>query len=367
MFNFKNKNDNYLIKNLLPAEFEKTFYMNPISILIYILFLASGYLAYFLKFRDHTMIDLVVIILAPQILLVIMTLTGRWEAFINGSFLLALILFAYKGINSFYLTIFIILGAIMTSSIQIAKEWQRAIILRFGKFKKVKGPGVFFLIPFIDTVSKIVDLRIRATDFVAETTLTKDSVTVTVDALCFWLVWDAEKAICEVENYVEAVVLSAKTALRNAVSMNDLSTLLERSGDIEECVRNQVDKKTTDWGITIQNIEIQEIKIPQELQDSMSRLAQAEREKKGRIQLGEAEIELAKKFSEASAYYKDNETALKLRKMHIINEGLKSGNSMVMVPSSMMENLDGDSVFGVQALDEIQKMKNKKDKNIKKS
>ncbi|HOV12995.1 MAG TPA: SPFH domain-containing protein, partial [Spirochaetota bacterium] len=248
------------------------------------------------------------------------------------------------------------LGAVMSNVIQIAKEWERAIVLRFGKFRKVKGPGIFFLLPFIDRIDKVVDLRTRVTDFVAETTLTKDSVTVTVDALCFWLVWDAEKAICEVENYVEAVVLSSQTALRSAISKNNLSTLLENGEEIEDIVRQEVDKKTTEWGITVSHIEITDIQIPEHLQDSMSKLAQAEREKKSRILFGEAELELAKKFSEASVYYKDNEVALKLRAMNILNEGLKNGNSMI-IPSNLMEEMKNIDMFGLKALDEVNKIK----------
>lgn len=360
MFDFKDKDKSYLVKNLVKERLEPVFWINPLGIIIYSLFLTAGYIFYFLKFENHTLIDYLVIIFVPQIFLLLISLSKRWEPLINSSLIICIALFFYKGLNSFYFSSFIVLGAIMASIIQIAKEWQRVIVLRLGKFKKVKGPGLFFLIPFIDTISKVVDLRIRVADFVAETTLTRDSVTVTVDALCFWLVWDAEKAICEVEDYVDAVVLSAQTALRNAISMNDLSTLLERSGDIEECVRKQVDKKTTEWGVTIQTIEIQEIKIPQELQDTMSRQAQAEREKKGRIELGEAEIELAKKLSEASAFYKNNEVAMKLRKMHIINEGLKKGNSMMMIPSKMLENIDNDSIFGLQALGELHKVNKEK-------
>jgi regulator of protease activity HflC (stomatin/prohibitin superfamily) len=211
------------------------------------------------------------------------------------------------------------------------------------------------LLPFADRIAQVVDLRIRVTDFAAETTLSRDSVTVTVDALCFWLVWDAEKAVCEVQDYEEAVVLSSRTALRNAVSKNDLSVFLEQGDEIEDQLRAEVDKKTTDWGITVQHIEITDIQIPDELQNSMSRLAQAEREKKGRILLAEAEIEVAKRFGEAAKIYGADGTAMKLKSLSILNEGLKAGNSMMLIPNSITEELTSKDLFGLQALGETRR------------
>ncbi|GHT63595.1 hypothetical protein FACS1894110_01700 [Spirochaetia bacterium] len=250
---------------------------------------------------------------------------------------------------------------IITFSIQKLEEWERAIVLRFGRFKKVRGPGLFFLIPIADRIAKIVDIRIRVTDFSAQETLTRDSVTVTVDAICFWLVWDPEKAILEVENYQDAVILASKTALRNAVSSHDLSTFLERGDLIEKQIQEDVDRKTTEWGITVQYIEITDIQIPEELQDSLSRLAQAEREKKSRILLAEAEIEIAKKLEEAVQVYAKNEPAMKLKILSILNEGLKAGNSMMLVPNSITEELKGKDIFGLQALNKIKTHEEKGD------
>ena len=246
--------------------------------------------------------------------------------------------------------------------IRKADEWERAIVLRFGKFHKVRGPGLFFLIPLADRVARRVDIRIRVTDFSAQETLTKDSVTVTVDALCFWLVWDPQKAILEVEDYEDAVVLSSKTALRDAVSSHDLSTFLERGDLIEKQIQAEVDKKTTEWGITVQYVEITDIQIPEGLQDSLSRLAQAEREKKGRILLAEAEIEIARKLEEAVRIYAHNEPAMKLKILSILNEGLKAGNSMMLVPNSMAEELKTKDIFGLEALTEIKKHTEKGEK-----
>jgi regulator of protease activity HflC (stomatin/prohibitin superfamily) len=250
-------------------------------------------------------------------------------------------------------------GMLLVSAVCKLDEWDRAIVLRLVRFHKVKGPGLFVLIPLADRVAQTVDLRIRVADFSAQETLTRDSVTVTVDALCFWLVWDPEKAVLEVERYEDAVVLSAKTALRYAVSSHDLSTFLEHGEVIQKQIQEEVDRKTTEWGITIQHIEITDIQIPEELQDSLSRLAQAEREKKGRILLAEAEIEIAKKLEEAVAIYTKNEPAMKLKILSILNEGLKAGNSMMLVPNSITEELKAKDIFGLEALTELRKKSEK--------
>ncbi|MDR2434264.1 MAG: slipin family protein [Treponema sp.] len=242
-------------------------------------------------------------------------------------------------------------------SIRKADEWERAVVLRFGKFRKVWGPGLFFLVPLADRVARRVDIRIRVTDFSAQETLTLDSVTVTVDALCFWLVWDPQKAILEVEDYENAVVLSSKTALRNAVSSHELSMFLERGDIIEKQIQEEVDKKTTEWGITVQYVEITDIQIPEALQDSLSRVAQAEREKKARTLLAEAEIEIAKKLEEAVLIYSKNEPAMKLKILSILNEGLKAGNSMMLVPNSIAGELKTRDIFGLEALNELHKKK----------
>ena len=249
-------------------------------------------------------------------------------------------------------------------SIRKTDEWQRAIVLRFGKFRKVRGPGLFFLLPAADRIAQIVDIRIRVSDFSTQKTLTGDSVTVDVDAICFWLVWDPQKAVLEVENYPDAVVYSSKTALRNSVSSHDLSTFLERSDIIEKQIQEEVDKKTTEWGITVLHIEITDIQIPEPLQDSLSRVAQAEREKKGRILLAEAEIEIARKLEEAAQIYSRNENAMKLKILSILNEGMKAGNSMMLVPDTVAEELKTKDIFGLKALNEIKSIKeNSNDSN----
>ena len=254
----------------------------------------------------------------------------------------------------------IFLAALLIAfSFRKTDEWQRAIVLRFGKFHKVRGPGLFFLLPLADRIAQTVDIRIRVSDFSMQKTLTGDTVTVDVDAICFWLVWDPQKAVLEVENYQDAVIYSSKTALRNSVSSHDLSTFLERSDIIEKQIQEEVDKKTTEWGITVLHIEITDIQIPETLQDSLSRVAQAEREKKGRILLAEAEIEIARKLEEAANIYSRNEPAMKLKILSILNDGLKAGNSMMLVPNSIAEELKTNDVFGLAALNEINKERSK--------
>jgi len=238
-------------------------------------------------------------------------------------------------------------------SLRKAYEWERVIALRFGKFRAVRGPGLYFLVPLIDHVYKTIDIRIRVLDFYAQETLTGDSVTVNVDAFCFWMVWDPQRAALEIEDYEAAVALSAKAALRNIIAKNDLTTFLARGDLIEKQIQQEVEKQTTEWGITVQYIEITDIQVPKELQDSLSRVAQAEREKKGRTLLAEAEIEIARKLEEAIAIYAKDEGALKLRILSILNEGLKKGNSMMLVPNSITDELKTKDVFGLQALSEL--------------
>ena len=251
----------------------------------------------------------------------------------------------------------IFIALALAFSLRKAYEWERVVVLRLGKFYKVRGPGLYFIIPMIDHVYQVIDIRIRVLDFYSQETLTGDSVTVNVDAFCFWLVWDPQKAALEVENYEEAVALASKAALRNVISKNDLTAFLSRGDLIEKQIQQEVEKQTTDWGISVQYIEITDIQVPQPLQDSLSRIAQAEREKKGRTLLAEAEIEIARKLEEAISIYAKEEGALKLRILSILNEGLKSGNSMMLVPNSITDELKTKDIFGLKALSELKKKK----------
>ncbi len=243
----------------------------------------------------------------------------------------------------------VILALLVAPSIQIAYQWERAVVLRFGKFRALRKPGVFVVIPVIDKVARFVDQRIRVTDFSAEMTLTSDTVPVNVDAIAFWMVWDAQKAVLEVEQFESAVILSAQTALRNAIGKNDLANLLSERDRLGHEIQKVLDEKTSAWGITTQAVEIRDIIIPKDLEDAMSRQAQAERERQSRIILGTAETEIAEKFARASEHYKDNPVALHLRAMNMVYEGLRQKGSMIIVPSTAVETMGLGALGGLTA------------------
>ena len=249
-------------------------------------------------------------------------------------------------------------GILFSPSVQIILEWEKGVLLRRGKFKTVKSSGLIFIIPLIDRLTQKIDTRIRATDFSAEKSLTKDTVPVHVDALAFWLIWDAQKAVLEVENFIEAVTLSAQTALRASIGKNNLSTLLTDRAFICNEIQQILDEKTNPWGITILSVEFTDIIIPDNLEDAMSRVAQAEREKEARVILGAAEVEIAKKFEEASKYYQKNPTALHLRAMNMAYEGIrKNNNSMMVLPSSALDSMNLGSITGLSALHQVDSVK----------
>jgi regulator of protease activity HflC (stomatin/prohibitin superfamily) len=231
----------------------------------------------------------------------------------------------------------------------MAYQWERAVILRFGKFQALRTPGLFVVIPIVDKVAQFVDQRIRVTDFSAETTLTSDTVPVSVDAIAFWMVWDAQKSVLEVEHFDQAVILSAQTALRNAIGRHDLAVLLSERDRLGQEIQRTLDEKTSAWGITTQAVEIRDIIIPKGLEDAMSRQAQAERERQSRIILGTAETEIAEKFARASEHYKDNPVALHLRAMNMVYEGLRQKGSMIIVPSSAVETMGLGALGGLTA------------------
>jgi len=244
-----------------------------------------------------------------------------------------------------------VVATVLAPSIQIAYQWEKAVLLRFGKFCGLRKSGLFVVFPVMDKVTQFVDQRVRVTDFSAETTLTSDTVPVNVDAIAFWMVWDAEKAVLEVEDFADAVVLSAQTALRNAIGMNDLAVLLSERERLGHEVQRVLEEKTSAWGITTQTVEIRDIVIPKGLEDAMSRQAQAERERQSRIILGTAEAEIAEKFAKASDHYQDNPVALHLRAMNMVFEGLKQKGSMIIVPSTAVETMGLGALGGLTAFD----------------
>lgn len=237
-------------------------------------------------------------------------------------------------------------------SIRIADQWEKAIILRLGKFTGAKGPGLFFIIPIIDRVDSYIDQRLRVADIRAENSLTKDTVPVFVDAVAYWMVWDAEKAALEVEEYNYALTNIAQTCLRDIIGKNDLAEILQNRDKIGETLQKQLDEFTNPWGITCQSVGIKDITIPDELSDAMSKQAQAERERQARVTLGTAETEIAEKFEEASKRYQNNPVALQLRGMNMLFEGLKEKGSLIIVPSSALDSMNLGAVTGLAAMAE---------------
>ena len=244
----------------------------------------------------------------------------------------------------------ILFSGLLASSIRIADQWERAVVLRMGKFMGLKGPGPFMIIPIIDSVSTYIDQRVRVSAFKAEQTLTKDIVPVNVDAVVYWTVWDVEKAALEVQEYQKAIEHIAQTGLRDTIGKHELSTLLQERDKIAEDLQHVLDRNTNPWGITCQTVGINDIAIPQDLADAMSKEAQAERERRARVILGTAETEIAEKFELASRKYTDNPVALHLRGMNMLFEGLKEKGSMVIVPSSALDSMNLGAIGGLASL-----------------
>jgi regulator of protease activity HflC (stomatin/prohibitin superfamily) len=259
--------------------------------------------------------------------------------------------------NYYIIIITALIAAICFFGIKIANQWERAVVLRLGKFRALKGPGPFFIIPIIESVVRSVDMRIRSTDFSSESTLTKDTVPVNVDAICFWMVWDAKKAILEVENFYLAIVLSAQTALRDIIGTHQLSELLTHREKLGKTLQEILDEKTNPWGITVQSVEIRDIILPKDLEDAMSKEAQAERERHARIILGTAETEIAEKFAQAAKQYESNPGAMHLRGMNMLFEGLKEKGSMIIVPSSALETMNLGAMGGLAAMSQLKSEK----------
>ncbi len=243
-----------------------------------------------------------------------------------------------------------LLGLALMFGIKVVNQWEKAVILRFGRFRGLKGPGLFLIIPVVDVISHLVDQRVRATDVTAESALTRDTVPVNVDAIVFWLVWDAEKAILEVQSFFDAIFLASQTGLREAIGRHDLAEMITEREKLGQELQKILDDKTNPWGITVQSVEIRDVRIPPELEDAMSRRAQAERERQARIILATAETEIAALFSQASDQYRTNPTAMHLRAMNMLYEAIKEKGSMVIVPSSAVETMGLGGMLGTTAL-----------------
>jgi regulator of protease activity HflC (stomatin/prohibitin superfamily) len=244
----------------------------------------------------------------------------------------------------------ILLGLAFLFGIKVVDQWEKAVILRFGRFRGLRGPGLFVIIPVVDAISHLVDQRVRATDVTAESALTRDTVPVNVDAIVFWLVWDAEKAILEVQSFFNAIFLASQTALREAIGRHDLAEMITEREKLGQELQKILDEKTNPWGITVQSVEIRDVRIPPDLEDAMSRRAQAERERQARIILATAETEIASLFSQASDQYRTNPTAMHLRAMNMLYEAIKEKGSMVIVPSTAVETMGLGGMLGTAAL-----------------
>jgi len=241
-------------------------------------------------------------------------------------------------------------GAYLLFAIKIADQWEKVAVLRFGKYIGLRGPGLFFMIPVVDSLSRYVDQRVRVANVTAESTLTRDTVPVNVDAIVFWLVWNAEKSILEVQDFEQAIAMSAQTGLRESIGRHELGQMVTERESMGRELQRILDEKTNPWGITIQSVEIRDVRIPQALEDAMSRQAQAERERQARKILGMAEQEISQSFADAAKIYESNPVALHLRAMNMLYEAIKERGSMVIVPSSVTETMGLGGMLGAASL-----------------
>ncbi len=244
----------------------------------------------------------------------------------------------------------LLIGIYLLFALKIANQWEKAVVLRFGRFRGLAGPGLFWIVPIMDTVPVWIDHRTIVTPFSAEKTLTRDTVPVNVDAVLFWLVWDAQKAALEVEDYRTAIAWAAQTALRDIIGKMMLADILVGREAIDRELQKIIDERTTPWGVSVTSVEIRDIVIPQDLEVAMSRQAQAERERQARVILGESEKQIAASFAEAAQAYADNPTALHLRAMNMLFEGLKEKGALMIVPSSAVETMNLGGLTGLAAL-----------------
>jgi regulator of protease activity HflC (stomatin/prohibitin superfamily) len=263
----------------------------------------------------------------------------------NVSMALFVICFLAGGLASFLIgnpvpaVIGTLVGLYLLFAIRVVKQWEKVAVLRFGRFIGMREPGMFLMIPIVDTLSPLIDQRVRVASVSAESTLTRDTVPVNVDAIVFWVIWSAEKSIFEVQNFVDAITLSAQTALRESIGRHELAQMITERESMGRELQKLLDEKTNPWGITVQSVEIRDVTIPQALQDAMSKQAQAERERQARLILGDAETQISEKFAKAAEVYADNPVALHLRAMNMLYEAIKEKGAMVIVPSTAVETM----------------------------
>ena len=243
-----------------------------------------------------------------------------------------------------------LVGLYFLIAIKVVRQWEKVAVLRLGRYVGLRGPGLCHIVPILETLSPYVDQRVRVASVSAESTLTRDTVPVNVDAIVFWMVWNAEKSILEVENFIDAINMSAQTALRESIGRHELAQMITERETMGRELQRILDEKTNPWGITVQSVEIRDVKIPQGLEDAMSRQAQAERERQARIILGQAEKEVANSFVQAAESYAENPVALHLRAMNMLYEAIKERGSMIIVPSSAVETMGLGGTLATAAL-----------------
>ncbi len=339
-------------KHRLP-KWPRNFSLNTMTVLLLVLFFAAGVGVQLLvgpplaavhaeaiaSVAVTLVMAVVLLALIPMWSIVLLDILAIW---ITAGFLAPHVLTP--------LLLFVSVGLLVSPAVQIVKQWDRAVVFRLGRFLKVMTPGPHMLLPVLDSVIDHVDMRIRVTDFSAESSVTRDTVPVNVDALAFWMVWDAGKAILEVEKYFDAVTLSAQAVLRDTIGRNDLATVLSERERLGAEIQETLDAKTSPWGITILSIEFTEILLPKELEDALSRKAQAERERQARVILSSAEVDIAEKFEEAGRRYEANPHAFNLRAMNMVYDGMKENENLMLIPTSAVESMGMGAGLGLAAL-----------------
>jgi regulator of protease activity HflC (stomatin/prohibitin superfamily) len=334
------------------TSFRADYRFAPLNIAILVVSCLVGVMVHMAVFSFN--LNAVITVVGVAIVLAsVFRIAQVWETVVIFTTGAALYVFFEFRPEAWVLVTTVVVAGLVSPCVQMAYQWEKSVVLRFGKFRGLKGSGLFLIFPVIDKVANYVDQRIRVTDFKAETTLTRDTVPVNVDAIAFWMVWDAEKAVLEVADFEDAVTLSAQTGLRGAIGRHELGEMLAHREQLGQEIQEMLDAKTSAWGITVQSVEIRDIIIPKELEDAMSRQAQAERERQSRIILSKAEEEIAESFANASEHYRHNQAALHLRAMNMVFEGLKKKGSMVIVPSTAVETMGLGAMGGLTAFDRI--------------
>jgi regulator of protease activity HflC (stomatin/prohibitin superfamily) len=342
------------IKNLPGWKVQKDYIFNTFSLLLLILLAAGGLGAGMALGIEVSEAEITGFAYAVMLGGILVSILSFWNIMVLAMFAGWIVIHTVSGSLNPLVYGVPAVALFLASSTQLVYHWDKAVILRFGRFRRVREAGIFFLLPFADRIAEKVDTRIRVTDFSAERTLTCDNVPVHVDAICFWMIWDAQRAVLELENFLEAVTLSAQTALRDAIGSHDLAELLSERDKVGGKIQQILDRKTNPWGITILSVEFTDIIIPKELEDALSRKAQAERERQARLILGDSEIQVAQRMKEANSHYKNDPQAFQLRAMNMVFDGLRqSKGSMILVPSSAVESMNLGGNLGLAALQKM--------------